>query len=844
MKIAAFLYVLFISISTTLLSAASVEMEGEAPMAASFGKLPLYFIENQGQMNERVSYYVQGSDKTIYFTAEGVTFALKEKDTTRRWTVKLDFVGADCSAALKGEDRRDATFSYFKGKPADWKGGVPTYGRLVYEELWPGIDLVYSGTISRLKYEFRVRPGADPEKIRLAYRGVSKIRIDETGALQVQTPVQDFKDGAPVAYQTIEGKRRDVAMRYKCMDGENGCFHYGFEIGTHDPDEVLIMDPVLFVYSGFIGGVDADVGEDIVVDCAGNVYVTGSTWSSETSFPVVTGPDLTFNGGSSFKDAFVAKVNAQGDHLIYCGYIGGTEDEWGYGIAVDPNGCAYVTGYTVSDESSFPVLLGPDITFNGSIDAFVAKVSADGSALEYCGYIGGEKYDYGRSIAVDWEGFVHVTGSTSSSESSFPVVLGPDLTYNGGGDVFVARINAKGTGFDYCGYIGGSETDSGYGISLDSKGNVYVAGFTSSDETSFPILIGPDLSHNGGTDVFVARVNMWGTGLDYCGYIGGSKGDSCGGIAVDREGCAYVTGYTGSTESSFPVKKGPDLSYNGDLYEAFVAKVNASGSELAYCGYIGGDDYDLGRDIAVDNDGIAYVTGNTCSTQSTFPVKDGPDLTYNGGVGGYYGGDAFAAKVVSDGTALDYCGYIGGSGDEMGKGIAVDGKGNAYVTGRTSSYNNSFPTIIGPDLTYNGGTDDVFVSRISRISLTADVHTLSSRTGGIVTFTLDAGADNANRGYILLGSMSGTDPGTLLPGGAANLPINWDFFSNVVATAINTSMFSNFLGQLDASGAATASFDTQGSLPPAFVGTVMHFAFALNSPWDFASDPAAVEIVP
>lgn len=844
MKIAAFLYVLFISTSTALLSATSVESEGDARMAASFGKLPLYFIENRGQMNESVSYYVQGSDKTIYFTAEGITFALKEKDTARRWAVKLDFVGADCSAAPRGEDKRDATFSYFKGKPADWKGGIPAFGRLVYEKLWPGIDLVYSGTTNRLKYEFRVRPGADPEKIRFAYRGVSKIGVDETGALQIQSPVQHFKDGVPVAYQTVEGKRRDVAMRYKCMDEENGRFHYGFEIGTHDPDEVLIMDPVLFVYSGFIGGAKADVGDDIAVDCAGNVYVTGTTWSSETSFPVVAGPDLTFNSGPSYEDAFVAKVNAQGDRLIYCGYIGGMKGEWGYGIAVDPCGCAYITGYTTSDETSFPVLLGPDLTINSGIDGFVAKVKADGSALEYCGYIGGAEHDYSKDIAVDGKGAAYVTGRTSSSESSFPVVLGPDLTYNGGGDVFVARINVKGTGFDYCGYIGGSETDSGYGISLDSKGNVYVAGFTSSDETSFPILIGPDLTHNGSSDVFVAKVNMWGTGLDYCGYIGGSKAETGVGIAVDREGCAYVTGDTGSTESSFPVKMGPDLSYNGDLFDSFVAKVNASGSALDYCGYIGGDEYDLGRDIAVDNDGHAYVTGNTCSTQSTFPVKDGPDLTYNGGVGGTPGGDAFVAKVVSDGRVLDYCGYIGGSGDEKGTGIAVDGEGNAYVTGWTSSYNNSFPTIIGPDLTYNGGTDDVFVSRISRMSLAADVHTLSSRTGGTVTFMLDAGADNAKRDYILLGSMSGTDPGTLLPGGAAVLPINWDFFTNVVVMAINTSMFSNFLGQLDASGVATALFDTQGPLPTGFVGTVMHFAFALNPPWDFASDPAAVEIVP
>ncbi len=212
----------------------------------------------------------------------------------------------------------------------------------------------------------------------------------------------------------------------------------------------------------------------------------------------------TFNGGG---DAFVARVNAQGTALEYCGYMGGSGGDYGGGIAVDASGRAYVAGYTDSDESTFPVTGGPDLTSNGFRDAFVARVNAQGTSLDYCGFIGGFYSDYAFDIGVDSSGNTYVAGYTFSDESSFPVTGGPDLSFNGGYfDAFVARVNAQGTALDYCGFIGGMNHEYGYGIAVDGSGNAYIVGQTDSDESSFPVTAGPDLSFNGGPDVFVAKI--------------------------------------------------------------------------------------------------------------------------------------------------------------------------------------------------------------------------------------------------------------------------------------------------------------------------------------------------
>ena len=238
-------------------------------------------------------------------------------------------------------------------------------------------------------------------------------------------------------------------------------------------------------------------------------------------------------------------------------------------------GSSSVSGFTTSIEATFPVKGGPDLTHNGgAYDAFAAKVNASGTALVYCGYIGGSDYDESTSIAVDSSGNAYVTGNSRSAQATFPVIGGPDLTYNGGGDAFVAKVNATGTALVYCGYVGGSGDDVGRGIAVEGSGNAYVTGYTSSTQATFPVNVGPDLTYNGFYDAFVAKVNASGTALVYCGYIGGSYDDYGYSIAVDGLGNAYVTGEAESTESAFPVAGSPDLTHNGD-YDAFVVKISS-----------------------------------------------------------------------------------------------------------------------------------------------------------------------------------------------------------------------------------------------------------------------------
>jgi hypothetical protein len=725
----------------------SAPLPCQKPETEAFGRLPLPFLENRGQMDKRILYCLVGPRMSFYFSNDGLTITVDGPDilagscTDRggpgRSILSVEFDGSTGLSQVRGEKPLPTTVNRFTGPPTEWVTGIAAFSGIVYENLWPGIDMVWSGGIDELKYEFVLRPGADPRAVGLIWRGADRVSVTEGGALLIETPAGNIEDAAPLAYQQINGECRAVSASYSVQKRDGGAYACGFNIGSYDSEQTLVIDPSMFLFCGYIGGTNSDDGKCIAIDSNGCSYVAGNVTSTETTFPVLIGPDLDYNGNS---DIFIAKINADGTALVYCGYIGGINDEWVEAIAVDGGGNAYLGGQVISDETSFPVVVGPDLTFNGTTDsdAFVARVNAAGTSLDYCGYIGGDAVEYISAISVDISGNLFVAGATYSDESTFPVVLGPDINANGGLDGFVAKVGLTGASLEYCGFVGGVLDDRVEGIAVDPNGNAVLAGMARSDETTFPVAVGPDLTQNGDADAFVARVSAAGTGLDYCGYIGGLDYDTAQDVALDTTGRVYVTGGTSSDESTFPVVLGPSLIFGGDQ-DAFVAVVNAAGTATISCGYIGGTDFDTGRSIAVDTGRNAYLGGLTRTSDGTFPLKIGPGFTFSGSA------DGFVAKVSGSDGSLVYCGYIGGyGGDTDVEDVAVDGPGNVYATGGTSVSENEFPVIVGPDLTFNNGTTDAYVAKIPPAHVlvrAGNVNTGAGNPVDVITVNGSSGGD-------------------------------------------------------------------------------------------------------
>lgn len=762
----------------------------------SYSKLPLNFELNQGQTDAQVKFMAQGRGYNLFLTSTEVVLALqkpaasKDEDWARLplktvventpasepAVLRMKLIGANPMPKVIGLEDLPGKVNYFIGNnPAKWRTHIPTYGKVQYASVYPGVDLVYYGTERQLEYDFIVAPGADPTSIQLAFAGADQLEVNDKGDLVLHIASEQLLMHKPVIYQAMAGVRQEIAGGFV----RRGKDQVAFQIGAYDAARPLVIDPVL-TYASYLGGTGQDFGNGVATDSNGYVYVVGYTDSDQASFPVTGGPDLTYNSG---QDVFVTKLTADGAQVVYSGYIGGGGQEFGMNIAVDGAGNAYIVGYTNSNESTFPVTIGPDLSYNGGQDAFVAKLSTDGSHLLYAGYIGGTGNDFGNGIAVDAGGNSYIVGTTNSTEVSFPVTVGPDLLFNGPGEGYVAKVNTDGTALLYAGYIGGSGDEAINAVALDpdcaAACQAYVAGSSASDQTTFPVVGGPDLTYNGGTDAFVAKIKGDGTGLDYAGYIGGSGADYLYSIAVDSGGNAYVYGNTDSTEATFPVSVGPGLTYKGGRYDAFIAKLNTTGTALIYTGYIGGAGDEFGRGIAVDDAGNAYVSGWTSSTEATFSVSGGPDLTYNGGPS-----DVFVAKVNAAGTALDYAGYIGGSSEETtghANPIAVDRAGNSsYIIGATSSNEATFPVTVGPDLTFNGAYD----SFVAKVVNTTDPTAYCPEWNLAIDFRVSPNQENPNRdscGNLNVWHFLESDPNTYpahLPTGYTPLPefIN-DFLS-------------------------------------------------------------------
>jgi len=687
----------------------------------AYGKMPLSFIENQGQADERVAYYIQSPGQSLYFTERGHTLHLTQGKggDAKAHTVKVELVDA-APERIASLQAASGVVSYFKGPKEEWKTAIPTHSKIGYVQPWPGIDLEYNGANGKLESIYTVAPHADPRQIKLRYSGHDTLSLDDEGNLVYSTIVGEITESAPVAWQDIGGKRSPVTTKFALLDERT----VTFQVGDYDREQPLIIDPVVYpAYAGYIGGGGDDFARGIAVDVSGNAYVVGYTSSTESTFPVVGGSDLTYNGGSY--DVFIAKVNPSGTALIYLTYLGGSGEDYGQAIAVDGAGNAYVTGRTNSTEATFPVTVGPDLTYNGGDnDAFVAKLNAAGTALVYAGYIGGNNWDEAKGIAVDAAGNAYVAGATISSVATFPVTVGPNLTTNNGG--FVAKVKSDGTALVYAGYTGSFAN----AVAVDVAGSAYVVGRIGSGlDATFPVT-GPDLTFNGGSyDAFIAKVNPAGTAFVYAGYIGGSGYDEANAVAVDTAGNAYVAGHTGSS-GGFGAPTSFYSYFSGGQYDydAFVVKVNAAGTALDYFGYIGGSTYDYAFGISVDAAGSAYVVGATGGFPSWKPIN-GPYLT---------GAGTFVAKVNPAGTDLDFLGYVGGA---AGYGIALDSAGSAYVAGVTGD---GFPVKTGPGLVFAGSSSpyipgDAFVAKISVLKFS--VNGSGNGAGFVMTTGIDCSID-------------------------------------------------------------------------------------------------------
>jgi len=699
------------------------------------GPIPFPFEANQGQADADIAYILRAGSMHVGFGHGGQRFQLTDRercedaalrnpaDRYREVTpcingtpvqtfshrIASELVGAEGVMPV-GLVPSETTLSYFRGQPDEWLVGVPAFYQVSYPNAWPGIEVRYERAPTGLEASYVLAPGADPSQIRIAWHGVDGGRLTEAGVLEMTTPIGTLRESAPIAWQDTLWGRQTVSARFELVnDGAAGDpVEVGFRLGTYDPGRPLVIDPS-FVFSGYLGGNSGDIGYAIAVDSNGNAYVTGDTQCGQPGFPALVGPDLSCNN----VDAFVVKVTQDGTGLVYAGFIGGDNPETGYGIAVDGAGNAYVTGNTTSSVAlHFPLVVGPQLTDNGSANAFVAKVNPAGTGLVYSGFIGGNGNEVGYGIAVDSAGSAYVTGYVIFSGTNFPIVVGPAANFNDT-DVFISKVKADGSGFAYSAIFGGgpNNQDIGYGVAVDSAGRAYITGTTaSSPANGFPATVGPDLTLSTNRDAFVARVRADGTGFEYAGYIGGEGEDFGRGITVDSTGAAYVVGDTTSDQTSFPVLIGPALTRRAGS-DAFVTKVKPDGTGLLYSGFIGGDGSESGTGLAIDAAGNAYIVGTTNSGPTTFPLKDGPDLTPNGSF------DAFVAKVRADATGLEYAGYIGSTDIDNGNGIAVDSVGNAYVTGHVNGNDASFTTLIGPDTSPNGSID-AFVAKIDNVTAT------------------------------------------------------------------------------------------------------------------------------
>ncbi|PZR96591.1 MAG: hypothetical protein DLM69_10645, partial [Candidatus Chloroheliales bacterium] len=712
------------SVSQSQVSKPAGQPAASAAKLADLSKLPLSFVPNVGQFDPQVHYVAHGPGYTLFLTDHEAVLSVanptnrqspspstqrsdKQGPATPRTNQVIRYQWRDANAKPKfvAENKLTGKSNYFIGNDhSKWHSDVPSYGRVNYKSVYPGIELSYYGGDGGLEYDFNVSPGADPSRIHLAITGADKVELEADG-LVLHTRAGDLRQRVPHIYQEGRDGRVDINGGYQLLaDGS-----IGFTLAAYDPKLPLTIDPTLD-YSSYLGGGGGDAGDGVAVDNTGFIYLAGSTGSID--FPTAGNPFQPHNAGRS--DVFISKLSPDGSQLVYSTYLGGSNNEGelylnfpdNLNLAVDGQGQAYVTGATRSHD--FPTYHAIQPAFGGGhTDAFVTKLAASGSTLIYSTYLGGsgdEEYDgqeagttYRAGIAADSQGNTYITGETSSPD--FPTYHAIQPSFRGYTDAFVTKLNPDGSAFVYSTYLGGSTFNWGYAITADTQGNAYIAGKTNSPD--FPIYH-PFQQYHYGTDAFITKLTADGSAFGYSTYLGGQDGEDQGyGIAVDSAGSVYVTGETNAID--FPTRNPYQPSIAGSA-DAFLTKMTPDGSDLVYSTYLGGSGSDYGLGLAVGPTGDAYVVGMTLSAD--FPLRN-PLQPYGGHM------DGFVTRFNTSGTGLLYSTYLGGSWDDVGQAVAVDSAGAAYVAGWTGS--TDFPTHNALQSSLDG-VDDAFIAKIAPLA--------------------------------------------------------------------------------------------------------------------------------
>ncbi|MGH3370962.1 MAG: Calx-beta domain-containing protein, partial [Nocardioidaceae bacterium] len=607
--------------------------------------------------------------------------------------VRMRLLGAAPDVAVVGvEPLRGSSHYLVGGDPLRWRRDVPAYARVEYRSVYQGVDLVYYGNQRQLEYDFVVRPGADPGVITLAFDGAQAVVVDAAGDLVISTATGPLTLRKPIIYQETASGKSPVDGGY-VLEGRR----VRFRVAAYDTSRPLVIDPVL-VYSTYLGGLADDEAFGIAVDALGSTYVTGTTISS--NFPVSSGPlqntkslgndafvvridptganllYATYLGGSgddagnaiavdgagnayiagstasidfpvvgappqtsrgAVNDGFLTKLDPAGASVVYSMFLGGSLDDFAFGVAVDASDNAYVTGSTAS--ADFPTLNALRPTKSAGTDAFVVKVAPAGSTLVYSTFLGGGGEETGNAIAADAGGNAYVIGTTTST--NFPTATPVQPAKSGASDAFVSKLDPAGTALVFSTYLGGSGVEEGLGLAVGTDESVYVTGATAS--ANFPRIGGPQAAIGGFDDAYVVKYNPAGSAIVYSTFLGGSADDVGNAIAVHSDGTAYVTGSTRSPD--FPAVS-PIQSTLGGGSDAFAAKLNAAGSGLVYSTFLGGAGDDEAHGIAVDSEGNAYVTGSTNS--AAFPTMT-PILSAQGGLDGF-------VTMLADGGVVQFSG--------------------------------------------------------------------------------------------------------------------------------------------------------------------------------------------